>query len=69
MHGRIHFLSAEGEYLTSVPMLGGYGTVLTPDGLVIQPTIRTDSVMAMGRNLEGEERVRLGSPRWHPFPG
>jgi hypothetical protein len=62
LNGRIQVLSAEGEYLTSVPVTGGYGPVLTPDGLVIQPTLGIDSVMAVVRDLEGEERARLGSP-------
>jgi hypothetical protein len=62
LNGRIQFLSTDGEYLTSVPVRAGYDPSLTPDGLVIHPTLGLDSVMAVVRGMEGEELVRLGAP-------
>jgi hypothetical protein len=62
LNGRIQFLSSEGEYLSSIPVQAGYDPRLTPDGLVIQPTLGLDSVMAVVHRLEGEEVARLGAP-------
>ena len=60
-HGQLHLLDAQGTYLGSARLPPGPPPFLGPNHLMVSPTWGADTVLAIIRGADQQERGRIGS--------